>query len=78
MNLADLVPNGDVLLALDPDELGVRILQVLGSMPGHMQHDLGTLINTVIGHPQTPHASVYPAHQRADIGECHPGSVGVA
>lgn len=68
MNLADLIPNGDVLLALDPDELGLRILQVLGSMPGHMQqHDLGGFINTVIGHPQTPHASAYPAYQSEDI-----------
>jgi uncharacterized protein (TIGR02391 family) len=68
MNLADLIPNGDVLVALDPDELGIRILQVLGSMPRHMQqHELKTLINTVIGHPQTRHASHYPAHQTADI-----------
>jgi hypothetical protein len=61
MNLADLIPNGDVLLSLDPDELAIRSLQVFGSMPGHMlQHDLG-LINTVIGHPQTPHVNAYPA-----------------
>jgi uncharacterized protein (TIGR02391 family) len=68
MNLADLIPDADVLLALDSDELGLRILQVLASMPAHMQqHDLSTLVNMVIGHPQTPNASAYPAHQRQDV-----------
>ena len=68
MNLADLLPNVDVLLALDPEELGLRILQVLASMPAHMQqHELGTLINTVVGHPQSPQASAYPAYRTADV-----------
>ena len=29
MNLADVVPEGDVVVALKPEELGLRILQVL-------------------------------------------------
>ncbi len=31
MNLADVVPDGDVLVALEPEELGLRILQVLAT-----------------------------------------------
>lgn len=31
MNLADLVPDGGVLVALEPKELGLRILQVLAT-----------------------------------------------
>jgi len=70
MNLINLIPNGDVLLALDPEELGIRILQMLGSLPRHaQQHDLGTLIKTVVGDPQTRTLGVYPAHQAADIAE---------
>jgi uncharacterized protein (TIGR02391 family) len=57
MNLADLIPDAAVLLALDPDELGLHILQMLGSMPPQMhQHELDTFTNSVVGHPQTPNA----------------------
>jgi hypothetical protein len=31
MNLADVVPDGDVLVALKPEELGLRVLQVLAT-----------------------------------------------
>jgi uncharacterized protein (TIGR02391 family) len=68
MNLADLIPDADVLLALDPDELGLRILQVLQSLPHHMQqHEVGPFINSVIGHPQTPNSGAYPAARRTDV-----------
>jgi hypothetical protein len=36
LHLADLVPDIDVLVALEPDELGLRILQVLAVWPPHM------------------------------------------
>jgi hypothetical protein len=36
MNLADLIPDADAVLALEPDELGLRIILVLGSWPGQM------------------------------------------
>jgi uncharacterized protein (TIGR02391 family) len=36
MHLADLVPDIDVLVALEPDELGLHILQVLAAGPAHM------------------------------------------
>jgi len=69
MNLADLIPDAAVLLALDPDELGLRILQVLRSLPPHMsQHELDTFTYSVIGHPQTPNAgTAYAASQRQDV-----------
>lgn len=35
MNLAELVPDAAVLLALDPDELGLHILHVLRTQPAH-------------------------------------------
>jgi hypothetical protein len=31
MNLADVVPDGDVLVAVEPEELGLHILQVLAT-----------------------------------------------
>jgi uncharacterized protein (TIGR02391 family) len=68
MNLADLIPDAAVLLALDPDELGLRILQVLRSMPSHLQQlELKPFTYSVIGHPQTPNSSVYPTSSRADV-----------
>jgi uncharacterized protein (TIGR02391 family) len=71
MNLLDLLPDADVVLALEPDELGVRILQVLGSWAPHMQQQLqlGTFINTVLGPPQTPTQGPYPANKREEIRE---------
>jgi uncharacterized protein (TIGR02391 family) len=69
MNLADLIPDAAVLLALEPDELGLRILQVLRSLPAHaQQHQLDTFTYSVIGHPRTPNAgSAYPALSLADV-----------
>jgi hypothetical protein len=37
MNLADIVPDGDVLVALEPEELGLRILQVLATWSPHIR-----------------------------------------
>lgn len=37
MNLADIVPDGDVLIALKPEELGLRILQVLATWSPHIR-----------------------------------------
>jgi hypothetical protein len=70
MNLADLIPDADVLLAFDPDELGLRILQVLRSMPAHMQqYDVDTFTNSVTGHPHTPmtHGGAYPVARSGDV-----------
>ena len=46
MNLADVVPDGDVLVALEPEELGLRILQVLATWsPQIRQIRLGLFLN---------------------------------
>ena len=46
MNLADVVPDGDVLVALEPKELGLRILQVLATWSPHVsQMRLGLFLN---------------------------------
>lgn len=68
MNLAELIPDADVLLALDPDELGLLILQALRSLPPHaQQHELDTFTYSVIGHPQSPHSGAYEASRRGDV-----------
>jgi len=36
LHLPDLVPDVDVLVALEPDELGLHILQVLAAWPSHL------------------------------------------
>lgn len=33
MNLTDIFPESDVLLSLDPEELGLRLLPLLKTMP---------------------------------------------
>jgi hypothetical protein len=46
MNLADVVPDGDVLVALQPEELGLRILQVLATWsPQIRQIRLGLVLS---------------------------------
>jgi|GEM_PF-2732119 hypothetical protein len=49
MILADVVPDGDVLVALKPEELGVRILQVLATWsPQIRQIRLGLFLNSAL------------------------------
>lgn len=69
MNLSDLIPDVDAVLALEPDELGLRILRVLGSWPNHMQLELGTFINSALGSAQTPAHGPYPMNRRGDLEE---------
>ncbi len=46
MQLADVVPDGEVLVALHPEELGLRILQVLATWsPQITQIRLGLFLN---------------------------------
>jgi hypothetical protein len=56
MNLADVVPDGDVLVALAPEQLGLRILQVLATWSPHIrQIRLGLFLNNAL-----PSYSRYP------------------
>jgi uncharacterized protein (TIGR02391 family) len=68
MHLVDLIPDADALLALEPDELGFRILQVLGTLPAHQKPDVGVFINMVMGAAQTPNGA-YAGHRRPDIAD---------
>jgi uncharacterized protein (TIGR02391 family) len=71
MNLFDLVPDFEVVAALQPDELGLRILQVLGSWPPGQPElfEVSTFINSALGNPQTPSHGPYPANQRGVLEE---------
>ena len=67
MNLADFLPEADVVLALEPDELGLRILQVVSRWPEHMQQlELGTFINSALGQIDGA-GSAYPANRRGEL-----------
>jgi uncharacterized protein (TIGR02391 family) len=70
MKLFDLIPDPEVVLALEPDELGLRILQVLASWPPqHMRPELGLFISTEVANPQTSNQGPYPANQNGAITE---------
>jgi uncharacterized protein (TIGR02391 family) len=58
MHLADLVPNEDVLLALEPEELGLRVLQVLAHWSPHIDKQVGPFINGAL--------SGYPSAQKRE------------
>jgi hypothetical protein len=46
LHIADLVPDVDVLVSLEQDELGLRILQVLAVWPAHLEQiEVGTFVN---------------------------------
>jgi hypothetical protein len=49
LHIADLVPDVDVLVSLEQDELGLRILQVLAVWPAHLQQiEVGVFVNGAI------------------------------
>jgi hypothetical protein len=56
MNLADVVPDADVLVALKPEQLGLRILQVLATYsPQINQIRLGLFLSgTLTGYSSYP------------------------
>lgn len=55
MHLADVIPEGDVLIALEPDELGLCILQVLGRGTYSNQLELGSFLRSAVtGYPNHP------------------------
>lgn len=67
MNLAELVPEADIVLALEPDELALRILQVVSRWPEHMQQlELGAFINSALG-PRNGASTSYPANRRGEL-----------
>ena len=58
MHLADLISDGDVLVALEPEELGLHILQVLAKWHPNIQIQMGPFINGAL--------TGYSSYQRRD------------
>jgi uncharacterized protein (TIGR02391 family) len=69
MNLSDVIPDADVLYALEPDELGLRMLPVLADWPGlypWLSLTLSDFIAVVCG--TAPHCSAqYGIEQNARV-----------
>jgi uncharacterized protein (TIGR02391 family) len=55
MHIADVVSDPDILVALEPEELGLRVLQVLAAWPTHLiQIQLSSFVNGALtGYPST-------------------------
>jgi hypothetical protein len=68
VQLVELLPDADVVVALEPDELGLRMLPVLATWPRFTNLSLNALLQHLIGNPQDP-ASVgqYPQNRRNEI-----------
>jgi uncharacterized protein (TIGR02391 family) len=66
LKLVDIIPEVDALLALEPDELGLRMLPVLASFrhPG-MTLQPNQLFPTIAGSEH--YAGQYPANRRSDV-----------
>ena len=69
MRLVDLIPNSDVLCALEPDELGLRMLPVLAEWHSRnplyhsMQLELKTFVNITLDSGPQP-SGQYPQADR--------------
>jgi hypothetical protein len=59
MHLADLIPDADAILELEPEELGRLILKVLDSWPPHTSLQLSTFLGTTL--------APYPAPRRGEL-----------
>ncbi len=69
MKLVDLIPDPDALLALEPDELGLRMLPVLAAWRSpSILLALSAFIPSSVGNPQYPNCpGQYPASRRAEL-----------
>jgi len=69
MKLVDLIPDPDALLALEPEELGLRMLPVLAAWrsPGNPLQP-SAFIPSIIGDDRNPgYPGQYPANRRREI-----------
>jgi uncharacterized protein (TIGR02391 family) len=72
-NLSSLIPDADVVLALEPEELGLRLLPAICQRHKAASIDLNlhNFIFWALGHPhphpQSGQASPYPANQRNEL-----------
>jgi hypothetical protein len=69
LTLADLIPDPDVLIALEPDELGLRMLPVLAAWPHQgKQLQLAQFLPSRSGAARSQDYLGYPAdHRRPQI-----------
>lgn len=69
-SLSDLIPEADVLIALDPDELGRRMLPLLANWPEGHAFGLDELLGRVAGDaPSAFPMGNYPPNRRVEIRE---------
>lgn len=74
MKLSEIIPDPEALIALEADELGLRLLPTLLRWPQHENMQLSTLLIIVNGHPQAPAqapigAGQYPKEYKSQIDE---------
>jgi hypothetical protein len=67
MHLADLIPDADAILELEPEELGRLILKVLDSWSPHTPLQLSTFLGTTLGQPYMLGSAPYPAPRRGEL-----------
>jgi uncharacterized protein (TIGR02391 family) len=65
VRLVDLIPDADVLCALEPDELALRMLPVLAEWPQHIDLTVTAFVGVVRGNNQLP--AQYPLVQTARV-----------
>lgn len=74
MNLTDLVPDPEALIAYEPDERGLVLLPLFSAWPRHTNLQLSVLLGTVLGPDLVPgqapgSAGLYPREFRSQIDE---------
>jgi uncharacterized protein (TIGR02391 family) len=66
VQLVDLIPDAERVLALEPDELGVRMLPVLAEWPSSNRLELGDVLTLAISHyPHAHHSELNDALSEA-------------
>ena len=69
-HITDLIPDPDVLLALEPEELGLSLLPVIAEWSRHGLITVNSFINTTLGHPDaTSGARPYGSAPREMIAQ---------
>ena len=70
LNLSNLIPDAEVLIAFEPEELGLRLLPLLANWPQGRSFQLSELLGAVAGDQQNQFSvGNYPPHHRAAIRE---------
>jgi uncharacterized protein (TIGR02391 family) len=68
VQLVELIPDPDVVVALEPEELGLRMLLVLATWPRFVNLSLEAFLQNLIGNPQAPSSvGQYPQNRRNEI-----------